>query len=404
MAEQTFMAGLRADSKIDEFVLRLYRESAWDGEGPRRLGPVILVDQPRDFETIFKNPDLYAKDYGPLMGFGRSRLTENGREWEIRRDMTHGAFNDSAKRAKRPFIEQTYTDRLSRIAEPTFDLIQHAFLEASIILFHNALGFEVDPAGPARVMNEGRPIMRRMQRLGVLGGTPEERAGCRAGAARLITTVANSAKADGWLRSILGSFEDKGETVPGFSAVEEYLWNMFAAIETSGHAASWTVDRLGLFPDLQEEIACELKDRTESKALEIFICETMRRFPPIPYVSRRATDDTALNGFSVRKGDWIVVSICGLHHNPRYWRNPHSFLPDRAEFRDDTYERNAYAPFIAGPRVCGGAKLAKIEVSAAVKAFLTRFRSRRTSHDARFSLAIALRPVAGPDTLQIRTA
>ncbi|KAG8843500.1 hypothetical protein FRB91_003314 [Serendipita sp. 411] len=47
-----------------------------------------------------------------------------------------------------------------------------------------------------------------------------------------------------------------------------------------------------------------------------------------------------------------------LHYNPKYWKDPHEFRPER--FMGD-YNRDAFYPFAAGPRACMGRRFAEIE-------------------------------------------
>lgn len=389
------------DSRLDQFVMRLYAESTREVSTLRRIGTMVVIDEPRDFEVVARHPGVFEKDYSAFSNFGRSRLSENGKEWEIRRQITQGAYIAIASKGSRPAIDAVFVDRVARIDTLSLERFHQAFLEATTINFHRAFGIDVDPATPMRILDFARPMLRRMQRLALVGGTSYEFAQSRARSGLLMTEVTRAAAQLPWLRDLTAEINQQGKQLAGFSAVEEYLFNMLAGIETAASASTWVIDRLGLFPDLQERLAKEILENPESSALNIFISETLRRFPPIPFVLRRPCEDIKLGPNLIRKGECVFISIIGLHHNRDFWTAPNKFHPDRPEFAEDTYHRYAFAPFITGPRVCGGAKLARLEIAAAVKAFLARFRSRRTSHDANFRLAIALRPVASRETLAI---
>jgi cytochrome P450 len=49
-------------------------------------------------------------------------------------------------------------------------------------------------------------------------------------------------------------------------------------------------------------------------------------------------------------------------------------------------------PFLSGPRMCGGAKLARMELTEGLKAFLRRFKVERQGTEITFDYGLALRP------------
>ncbi|OHX00281.1 cytochrome p450 [Colletotrichum incanum] len=61
----------------------------------------------------------------------------------------------------------------------------------------------------------------------------------------------------------------------------------------------------------------------------------------------------------------------GLHHNPRYWKEPDSFIPERFLVRPNDPTglhplQDAWRPFEKGPRACMGSELAMAEIKAVV--------------------------------------
>jgi cytochrome P450 len=135
-----------------------------------------------------------------------------------------------------------------------------------------------------------------------------------------------------------------------------------------------------------------VRENDGGRLMDSFINETMRYFPPIPFVIREATSDVAVGDLNISGGSLILLSVVGVHHHPEFWHEPQVFDSFRAEFMEDTYDRRALIPFLAGPRICGGMKLARLEVAEGLKAFMQEFHVVRTSEEVEFDYGLALRP------------
>ncbi|MFY9684467.1 MAG: cytochrome P450, partial [Pseudolabrys sp.] len=177
-----------------------------------------------------------------------------------------------------------------------------------------------------------------------------------------------------------------------FVAVEELLMNFFAGIETTAAVLSFGIDRLGVDTRVQERLLGEVEADDDCPYLECFINETMRYFPPIPFVVRQATVNAEIGSCDIKVGQLVVLSIVGVHHHPHYWKEPAVFDCSRAEFVQNTYDRRAFLPFISGPRTCGGATLARVELIEGLKALIRRFEIHRNGDQVSFDYGLALRP------------
>ncbi|KAM9445558.1 cytochrome P450 17A2 [Clarias gariepinus] len=160
-----------------------------------------------------------------------------------------------------------------------------------------------------------------------------------------------------------------------------------AGVETTSTTLLWTVAFLLHYPEVQERLHAELdecvgrerhpslSDRTSLPFLESVLCEVMRIRPASPIlIPHVAMQDTSLGGHDVPKGARVLVNIWGIHHDPKYWEKPDQFIPDR--FLDGLGKKitpNSYLPFGAGPRVCVGESLARIELFLFLSNLLQKF-------------------------------
>jgi cytochrome P450 family 6 len=89
----------------------------------------------------------------------------------------------------------------------------------------------------------------------------------------------------------------------------------------------------------------------------LYIAETLRKYPPVPFLTRECTKGYTIPGTDVtlEKGMLVVIPVLGIHKDPKYYPNPEKFDPDR--FRVEAKSKRhhfTYLPFGEGPRVCIG--------------------------------------------------
>ncbi|MGQ5524177.1 cytochrome P450 [Chitinimonas sp. PSY-7] len=147
-----------------------------------------------------------------------------------------------------------------------------------------------------------------------------------------------------------------------------------AGHETTANGLTWTWYLLSNHPEvrskLHDELDTVLGGRTPSYAdlpqlvfTKAVFEEALRLFPPAPLLPRAVRQDTAVAGFGLQRGDFLMVDCDLLHKHPAFWREPDRFDPERfmpgaAQLQ---HHRCAYLPFGAGPRVCIGNHFAMME-------------------------------------------
>lgn len=128
---------------------------------------------------------------------------------------------------------------------------------------------------------------------------------------------------------------------------------------------------------LSEEDAKDWKTIRKLPYLDAVLKETLR-MAPATRIERRAVVDTEVGGIPIPKGTLIIVPAYSIHHDSRYFEDPHSFKPER--FLESSSEANnlmAFMPFGGGPRVCTGRRLFETYVKFALVAVMRRFKFER---------------------------
>ncbi|XP_039880858.1 cytochrome P450 2D3-like isoform X4 [Simochromis diagramma] len=92
-------------------------------------------------------------------------------------------------------------------------------------------------------------------------------------------------------------------------------------------------------------------------------------------VFHRTTTDTELMGYSIPKGTMIIENLTSVLSEEGQWKFPHEFNPEN--FLDDKGEfvkPEAFMPFSAGPRMCLGEGLARMELFLIMVTLLHKFK------------------------------
>lgn len=167
---------------------------------------------------------------------------------------------------------------------------------------------------------------------------------------------------------------------------DEVSISILAGFETTSTALSWFIYFMSKYPNIQQKIKEELRDNglTSNSILTYEMIEKLiyvdcvtkevLRFAPIAAgILREAIDDDILDGYPIRKGDFILIAIQNLHQHPKYWNiDPKLFYPERFLHEDKSPPRYAYLPFGGGHRACIGQDLAMLELKTAITRLMQR--------------------------------
>ncbi|XP_047005153.1 cytochrome P450 6k1-like [Schistocerca americana] len=162
-----------------------------------------------------------------------------------------------------------------------------------------------------------------------------------------------------------------------------------AGFETSSSTLSFCLYELARNVELQEEVRQHVRQvlrkhggqptyeaLNEMTDLTNVVNEALRMHPPVSFLDREAARDYKIPGADIvlPKGTGVVISVLGLHNDPRYWKEPQRFMP--ARFREEnSKDRPSYTflPFGEGPRLCLGMRVAYLQVKLALVHILNNF-------------------------------
>ncbi|MFC0007313.1 cytochrome P450 [Micromonospora siamensis] len=167
---------------------------------------------------------------------------------------------------------------------------------------------------------------------------------------------------------------------------DQVVTMLLAGHETTASTLSWAWYLLSRHPEAAERLHAEavevLGDRVPGHAdlanlpyTGMVIQETMRLYPPVWALPRRAVAADEIGGYPVPTGAEVMISPYTLHRHAGFWTDPDEFRPERfAAGAPPVAHRYAYVPFGAGPRVCVGSHLGLLEATLITAMVARRFR------------------------------
>ena len=381
------------ENYLNGIIYKLYARARTTEPVADSPGNMSIIDDPADVDRILKAPAQFQKNYSLLSLLGGSRFSANGPEWEHRRSLTQPQYLQAANPRNRSAIRSVYEQQLSRCSSLAPSDIQEALLAAAITVFFGALHCSVDSGALLRFFARVRPVLKMAQYLSWVGADSIERSKLAAQAGNLLQDYRAAVNDTPDLVELMNRFRAEATSVAAFEPHEELLMNFFAGIETSAATLAWTITCLAPDPRIQERVYQEaIGESEETPYLECFINETMRYFPAIPFVVREVVEATTLGNRNLQPDSLVLVSVVGVHHHPGYWKEPHLLDTSRSEFLDNSYDRRAFLPFLTGPRMCGGARLARLEITEGLKSFLRMYSVSGGTDQFTFDYGLAMRP------------
>ena len=201
----------------------------------------------------------------------------------------------------------------------------------------------------------------------------------------LVAQKRNSNQQD-FFTQICHSRGENNETLSDREVIDHMIFLLFAAHDTTTSTLTSILYCLAKHPEWQEALYQELmglnKDEIEYEDLDsltktgLVFRETLRMYPPLPTIPRRAINDCEFNGFKIPRNSAVGVVPLHTHYMPEYWSNPKKFdperfSPERAEHKKHFYQ---WVPFGGGHHKCLGLNFAEIQSKVFLFHFLKRFK------------------------------
>lgn len=216
---------------------------------------------------------------------------------------------------------------------------------------------------------------------------------CQKLAVRLVEEHKNT-KVFGEPRDFLDCYLDELETRDEGTTFSEPQLRMyaldlhFAGTDTTSNTLLTAFLYLSTHPEIQERCQREIDqvlegkneasfdDRNNMPYVQAVIHEVQRVANTVPLsVFHCTTKDTELMGYSIPKGTLIIPNLTSVLQEEGQWKYPHEFNPenflnDQGEF----FKPEAFMPFSAGPRMCLGEGLARMELFLITVTLLRKFK------------------------------
>lgn len=184
--------------------------------------------------------------------------------------------------------------------------------------------------------------------------------------------------------------KEKGNDASTFSEDLMIMYTLdlhFAGTDTTSNTLLTGFLYLMTYPHIQERFQQEIdevlggkdqasfEDRHNMPYVQATIHEIQRVANTVPLSVPHCTiKDTELMGYSIPKGTLIIPNLTSVLNEEGQWKfpnefNPENFLNDQGEF----VKPEAFMPFSAGPRMCLGEGLARMELFLILVTLLRKF-------------------------------
>ncbi|KAJ6645533.1 putative cytochrome P450 4ac1 [Pseudolycoriella hygida] len=163
---------------------------------------------------------------------------------------------------------------------------------------------------------------------------------------------------------------------------EEVDTFVFEGFDTTMTAITFILFMLASHQDVQQRLYEEIHsvvhkdDYNHCKYLDCVIKETIRLYPPVPFIGRVLGEETEIDNVKLPAKTFVHILINVLHRDPRYFNDPEKFDPNRfldSEFENGAKHPFAYLPFSASHRNCIGQKFAMMELRTVVSEIVRNF-------------------------------
>ena len=380
----------------------------------------VGIEHPDDIEHVLvKNRDNFNKgpDYEPLTGvLGLGLFTDDGKSWSRHRELLNPVFhkkylNGLIDKMIDPIQEER--DRMDRLPDNQPVEMVQLMTDMTLEVVGNSLfsqsfkGYLGEDA--SKTITKGLRLGMYLSRVFLLVDPPKWMSDTAWAImhsnvklppplgqfqsiqhrfnnfvdAVINDRIENPVENPDVLNLMLSASDDQGKLTPARIRAEG-ITLMLAGHETTANGLCWFWYLLAKNPEARgrmlEEIDTVLQGRTPTledlpKLQWTMACfdEALRIYPPVWMITRQALEDDIIGGNKVKAGTTVLIPICNIHHNPRWWPEPEKFDPSRFLPGADKRPSFSYIAFGGGRRICIGRSFSLMEVGLIIAMLSQRY-------------------------------
>ena len=191
-----------------------------------------------------------------------------------------------------------------------------------------------------------------------------------------------------WPNDALSRFlqtEVEGERLAPCNIRAQILFMIGAGTDTTRNTIGNLFYRLGSDPEAYATL------RANRDLIDAAVEEVLRLDPPAQFMVRGCRKDTDLADVHVVQGQRVLMCIGSANHDDTVFEHADDFRLDR--------EKRDHLAFGAGPHICPGSSLARLEIRTVLRIFLDRVSSFQLLDHTYHAKASTM--LQGPESLQI---
>jgi len=389
---------------------------------------VYLVVHPRDIESVLiTNAANFTKsaDYRALARvLGNGLLTSEGDFWQRQRGLIQPAFHkqnilayakvmtgatERMLNSWKDASERSFHEDMMRV---TLEIVAQCLYGAEVGVHAERVGKAMEVVTEKFVTNASQALLFPFDIPMVF--SPKERRAIRElneiiGGIIRDRRSSNQQRQD-LLDMLLRVRDADGNPMSDAQLRDEVMTLFLAGHETTAIALSWACYLIGANPPVEERLAEELRtvlhgrmptpdDLPRLSYTEMVLKETLRLYPAVWGIGRKAIAECELGGYRIPAGANIFILQWRTQRDARFFPDPERFDPER--WKDDPVRsgkvpRFAYFPFGGGPRVCVGASFAMMEAMLLLAMIQQKYKLEPVpNHPVEVLASVTLRPKYG---------
>lgn len=172
------------------------------------------------------------------------------------------------------------------------------------------------------------------------------------------------------LARLLAARNPDGSPISRQKVRDNVMSVILAGHETTASELAWAFQLLAYNPSVQDRLAREIDGETDERYLTATVQEVLRHRTVFLFtIPRAVVQPVDIGGWTYRPPTRLLGCIYLLHHDPRIYREPGRFHPER--FLEVPPRPHHWLPWGGGRRRCPGLHLAMLEMKTVLRTVLS---------------------------------